>query len=474
MSDFETVIGLEVHVQLKTDSKIFCSCSTAFENPPNSNICPICCGYPGVLPVFNKKALELAVRVSLALDCAINEYIYFERKNYFYPDLPKNYQISQYKQPLAENGFIELINGSKIGVERVHLEEDAGKLIHAATASLVDYNRTGIPLLEIVSRPDIRSALEAVEYLTSLKQILQYIGASDCDMEKGSLRCDANISLREKGDKNLGTKVEIKNMNSFKGIRDALLFEEKRQKKSILEGKKILQETRLWDVDNSKTIVMRSKEEAHDYRYFPEPDLLDFAVTEDLINLERSGLPELPKDKKERFIKQYCLADGDIKVLLSALWLADFFEEAVANFNQPKQIFNWLTGPFLEQVNGLDGGFKTVGLCPAKFAKIVEYFCSDKLNNLAAKKVLAKAIVSNRDIDEIIAEEGLAQMSDSDDLTEFIHLVIEEFPKPVEEYILGKETTIQFLVGQVMKRTKGKANPKIVKSLLIDALSKLK
>ncbi|NQT28039.1 MAG: Asp-tRNA(Asn)/Glu-tRNA(Gln) amidotransferase subunit GatB, partial [Candidatus Omnitrophica bacterium] len=277
MSNFEVVIGLEVHTQLKTESKIFCSCSTKFASQPNSNICPVCCGYPGVLPVFNKRALELALRVSLALECKINESIYFERKNYFYPDLPKNYQISQYQMPLGEAGILELSSGKKININRVHLEEDAGKLIHKDDCSWVDFNRTGTPLLEIVSEPDIRSPQEAFDYLTSLKLILQYIGASDCDMEKGSLRCDANISLRRKGDANLGTKVELKNMNSFKGVRAGLEFEAKRQAKAIEKGERITQETRLWDVEKLKTVVMRTKEQAHDYRYFPEPDLLDFS-----------------------------------------------------------------------------------------------------------------------------------------------------------------------------------------------------
>ncbi|MCK9574260.1 MAG: Asp-tRNA(Asn)/Glu-tRNA(Gln) amidotransferase subunit GatB, partial [Candidatus Omnitrophica bacterium] len=328
MQEFDTVIGLEVHVQLNTLSKIFCSCSTKFENPPNTNICPVCCGYPGVLPVFNKRALELAIRVALSLKCKINKKIYFERKNYFYPDLPKNYQISQYKMPLGENGELALRTGRTIGITRVHLEEDAGKLIHKENYSLVDLNRTGTPLLEIVSNPDITNPREAFDYLTCLKLVLQYIGASECNMEKGSLRCDANISLKNKGSSTLGVKVELKNMNTFKGVRDALEYEVARQEKALNAGEKIFQETRLWDGDKQKTEVMRSKEEAHDYRYFPEPDLLDFLVEEEFIEKEKPFVKELPHDRHKRFLDTYKLQESDTDVLISEKFIADYFEEA--------------------------------------------------------------------------------------------------------------------------------------------------
>ena len=326
MQEFDTVIGLEVHVQLNTASKIFCACSTKFENPPNTNICPVCCGYPGVLPVFNKRALLLAIRVALSLNCKINKKIYFERKNYFYPDLPKNYQISQYKMPLGERGKLALRTEKTIGITRVHLEEDAGKLIHKENYSLVDLNRTGTPLLEIVSNPDITSPQEAFDYLTSLKLILQYIGASECNMEKGSLRCDANISLKNKGSEKLGVKVELKNMNTFKGVRDALEHEVTRQAKTLNEGGKIFQETRLWDSERQKTEVMRSKEEAHDYRYFPEPDLLDFFVEEEFIENEKQFVKELPQDRYKRFLDEYKLQELDVDVLISEKFLADYFE----------------------------------------------------------------------------------------------------------------------------------------------------
>lgn len=466
MQEFDIVIGLEVHVQLNTNSKIFCSCSTKFENPPNSNICPVCCGYPGVLPVFNKRALLLAIRVALALKCKINKKIYFERKNYFYPDLPKNYQISQYKMPLGENGALLLSAGKAIGITRVHLEEDAGKLIHKENYSLVDLNRTGTPLLEIVSDPDITTPQEAFDYLTSLKLILQYIGASECNMEKGSLRCDANISLKPKGSQTLGVKVELKNMNTFKGVRDALEYEVSRQTEVLSEGGKIFQETRLFNADRQKTEVMRTKEEAHDYRYFPEPDLLDFIVEDEFVENEKQFVKELPQDKHKRFIEQYKLQLSDVDVLISERFLADYFEEALEAFNEPKKICNFIIGPFLEQVNASPDRFSLVKLSAKNFAKIVEYFSKGLLNNLGAKKVLTLSISNNRDIDEIIKEEGLSQMSGEAELKGLATEAINENPKAVKEYTEGKAQAIMFLVGCVMKKTKGKANPKMVKDLL--------
>ena len=466
MSNFEIVIGLEVHTQLKTESKIFCSCSTEFASRPNSNICPVCCGYPGVLPVFNKRALELAVRVSLALECKINQSIYFERKNYFYPDLPKDYQISQYKMPLGEAGILEFPSGKKININRVHLEEDAGKLIHKDDCSWVDFNRTGTPLLEIVSEPDMRSPQEAFEYLTYLKLILQYIGASDCDMEKGSLRCDANISLRREGDTKLGTKVELKNMNSFKGVRAALEFEAKRQAKAIEKGEKITQETRLWDVEKSKTMVMRTKEQAHDYRYFPEPDLLDFSISSKLIEEEKALVGELPIERRKRFLKDYEIDQKEVDIILSSVWLADFFEQANKSYPKPGELSNWLLGPFLEQVNSLDKGFDSVKISAQKFAQVVKYFCEKKLNNLSAKKVLSLSIATDQDIDSIIKKEGLTQVSREVQLSVFVEEAIKENPKPVGEYLEGKVQAIMFLVGQVMKKSKGKANPQVVREML--------
>jgi len=431
MGEYETVIGLEVHVQLKTKSKIFCGCSTDSQSRPNTNICPVCCGYPGVLPVLNSEALKLAVRVSLALNCKINPSIYFERKNYFYPDLPKNYQISQYQRPLGEKGKLELISKETIGITRVHLEEDAGKLIHKDNYSLVDYNRTGTPLLEIVSEPDIHSPEEAFEYLTYLKLTLQYIGVSDCDMEKGSLRCDANISLRAKGSDKLGVKVEVKNMNSFKGVRSALEYEAKRQAEVLKKGEKIIQETRLWDQELLKTTSMRSKEKAHDYRYFPEPDLPDFSLSPELIEEEKECLGELPLEKRKRFLETYALGEKETGILIAVRELADFFEAALKIYPKAKEVFNWLMGPFLEQVNTLEGGFAAVKISAENFTKIVKYFSENKLNNLAAKKVLALALTTNEDVDEIIKKHGLSQMSDQGELEKFIEEALKENPNAV-------------------------------------------
>lgn len=469
--EFETVIGLEVHVQLKTNSKIFCACSTNFESPANSNICPVCCGYPGVLPVFNRRVLQLALRVCLALQCKqINERIYFERKNYFYPDLPKNYQISQYKMPLGEKGFLEVPSGKKICIERIHLEEDAGKLVHKENYSLVDLNRTGMPLLEIVSEPDIRSPEEAYDYLTYLKLILQYIGVSDCNMEKGTLRCDANISLRKKGDEKLGTKVELKNMNSFSGVRDALSYEEKRQAKVLSDGKEIFQETRLWDTDSLKTVVMRMKEEAHDYRYFPDPDLLDFLVSQEMVDQEKPFIKELPLEKRKRLSEKYGLAQKDVDFLITQPLLSEFFEESAGVVNQPQKIIGWLLGPFLEQVNILENGLDDVKLQAKNFAKIVEYFLEGKLNNLTAKKVLSLCINTDRDVDGVIKDEGLVQISDQGELSKFIEETLIENRKAIQEYLEGKAQAIMFLVGQVMKKTRGKANPQLVRQMLEDKI----
>tara|TARA_B100000315_G_scaffold242528_1_gene264794 strand:+ start:943 stop:2370 length:1428 start_codon:yes stop_codon:yes gene_type:complete len=466
MSNFETVIGLEVHTQLNTESKIFCSCPTEFQSPPNTNICPVCCGYPGVLPVFNIKALKLALRVSLALNCKINPSIYFERKNYFYPDLPKNYQISQYKMPLGYNGALLLPSGKKIRINRVHLEEDAGKLIHKEDYSLVDLNRTGTPLLEIVSEPDLSDASQAFDYLTYLKLILQYIRASDCDMEKGSLRCDANISLRPKGQKELGTKVELKNMNTFKGVRVALEYEAKRQAHVLKNNQKINQETRLWDPAKLKTAIMRTKEEAHDYRYFPEPDLLNITVGDDLIKAESSNLGELPLAKSKRFLDDYGISGKELDIYISNINLADFFEEVVKIYTKVKEVSNFLLGPFLEQINNNKEGFSAVKIEAENFSKIVKYFSQGRLNNLTAKKVLSLSIFTNEDIDEIIDREKLTQVSNEDELLAFVSEAIKENPKAISEFNEGKQQAIQFLVGQVMRKTKGKANPKLARQML--------
>lgn len=464
MKEYEAVVGLEVHIQLKTQTKVFCSCAVDPSALPNTNICPICCGYPGVLPVLNRKALVFALKLARALNCRINRKIYFERKNYFYPDLPKNYQISQYQLPLGEEGYLEIPSGKKIKIKRVHLEEDAGKLIHKEGYSLVDFNRAGIPLLEIVTHPDINSPDEAYEYLTQLKLTVQYLGISDCDMEKGSLRCDANISIRLLGEEQLGVKTEVKNMNSFKGVRDALHYELHRQIGIVKNGERIQPETRLWDDTRKITLVMRSKEESHDYRYFPEPDLVNFVITEDLWD-EGEFVGELPLYRRNRFKKDYNLSDSETDVLVSDKKLADFFEEIVNCYPQPKKISNWLLGVFLELFNSA-GCWGKIKISASNFAKIVKYFDEGVINNIGVRKVLEKAVFSGDDVDKIIDENNLRQVSSQDVLNDIIDEVITENPKPVADYKNGKKGAIMFLVGQIMKKTQGRSNPKVVKELL--------
>jgi len=468
MSNYQTIVGLEVHVQLKTRSKIFCACAANVDAAPNTNICPVCCGYPGVLPVFNAEALSLGVRAGLALHCRVNSRICFERKNYFYPDLPKNYQISQYKQPLAEGGKLQLASGKAIGITRVHLEEDAGKLIHKNGYSLVDLNRVGTPLMEIVSEPDISSPQEAYDYLTRLKLILQYAGISDCDMEKGTLRCDANISLKKPEAAALGVKAEIKNLNSFKGVRDALAHEEKRQAQALDSGEKIIQETRLWDVQADRTVVMRSKEEAHDYRYFPEPDLPDFLVTNELIEREKGNLGEDPFARQARFVRDYRVSEKDAVILVADKWLADFFEKSCEHFDQPDKICGWVLGPFLEQVNDL--GRDKIKLSARDLARIAELFVTGKLNNLMAKKVLNQVCLTGEDAQKIVEREGLAQVSGEDALAGLIADTIKQNPAGVKDVLSGNDKAIMFLVGQVMKKSGGKANPKVAREMLEKAI----
>ncbi len=463
---FDTTIGLEVHVQLNTESKIFCSCSTEFESPPNHNICPVCSGQPGVLPVFNKKALSLGLRAALSLKCKINESIYFERKNYFYPDLPKDYQISQYVSPLGYEGSIQINKNKKVGIERVHLEEDAGKLIHKDDYSLVDFNRTGIPLLEIVSKPELTSPAEAFDYLYSLKLILQYMEVSGCDMEKGYLRCDANISLKEKGADRFGTKVELKNMNSFRGVKAGLEYEIERQTNQLAKKKIIVQETRLWDSDQLKTVAMRSKEEAHDYRYFPEPDLPDFIISKKMIGEEKESLGELPEKRKERFVQQYQFSEKESCLLVENKQLADFFEKVCNFYKQPRKIYKLLFGPFLEQVNLLEGGFSSVKISAKDFAKVVKYFSENKINNLGVKKVISLTIDNDKDVDEVIKQKGLIQLSDEKGIEKIVEKILAENLKAVQEYKQGKSQAIQFLVGQIMKETRGRANPQLVRKIL--------
>ena len=470
--EFETVIGLEVHLQFKTATKIFCATPNEFGHEPNSRTCPVCLGLPGTLPVLNKKALEYAVEVALALNAQVNPFIKFDRKNYYYPDLPKGYQISQYDQPIARDGFvmIPLADGGekKIRIHRAHLEEDAGKLIHDpdGRCSLVDYNRTGTPLMEIVTEPDIRSPQEAYDYLHILKLTLQYLNVSDCDMEKGSLRCDANVSIRPKGATKLGTKAEVKNMNSFKAVKSALEYEMERQKKVVLSGQRLIQETRLWDEDKQLTLPMRSKEEAHDYRYFPDPDLVPFTIEKEVIEKIREGLPEFPFEKLQRFEKQYGLSSYDANVLVQDKDFAEFFEDCVKLYNQPKKVCNWLTGPLLQELHARRSSVKTLGLAPRMLTGLIDKVENGVVSNLTGKDILKMIIDSGKSADAIIAEKGLAQVSDDSALEKLIDEVIAENSSVVEQIRAGKESAMGFLVGQTMRKSQGKANPKKLGELI--------
>lgn len=466
---YEINIGLEVHLQLSTKSKVFCSCSTEFGAAPNSQTCPVCLGFPGALPVFNREALKYAVKVAFALGCEIAEKIKFDRKNYYYPDLPKNFQISQYDMPIARNGFLEirLAGGpKKIRIRRVHLEEDAGKLFHKDTYSLIDYNRAGTPLLEIVTEPDISSQDEAYSYLTSLKLLLRYLGVSDCNMEEGSLRCDANISLREKGSEKLGVKAELKNMNSFKGVKNALDYEAERQAALLEEGEKIVQETRLWNDDKGITASMRGKEEAHDYRYFPEPDLVPFVIDKETISRTKKDIPELPMARQARFVSQYAIPEYDASVLISDKETADFFEETVKIYNNPKSISNWIMGDISAVLNEENVSISAMKLSPKNLARMIEMVDGGIISAKIAKTIIPDMVKSGGPPDMLVQKRGLVQISDEDELEAIISKVIKENEKTVSDYKSGRKNAFTFLVGQVMKETRGKANPKIVNEIL--------
>jgi len=468
---YEPVIGLEVHVQMDTRSKAFCGCGTVFGMPANTQVCPVCMGLPGVLPVLNEKFLEYAIRTALALNCTVANYLKFDRKHYFYPDLPKNYQISQYDQPLAGHGRLDIEADAikkTIRILRVHMEEDAGKLIHTAGGSLVDFNRCGMPLLEIVSEPDINSAAEAYAYLSQLKNILEYLEVSDCDMEKGSLRCDANISLRPAGQTALGVKTEVKNMNSFKGVRDALNYEIGRQEQVLRDGGAITQETRLWNEEQQKTFSMRSKEEAHDYRYFPEPDLVPFTISDETIAAAKQALPELPAVKKTRFMAEYKLSEYDASVISADKYLALYFENTVKQYHMPKIICNWLMGDVMNFINTNQVNIKKLDeVLPVKnLVAMVQLIDNNTISGKIAKEVLAAMLTGGKDAATIIKEKNLGQISDSEALEAIIDEVIREQQKVVEEVKTGKDKALMFLVGQVMQKTRGKANPQIVNTLI--------
>lgn len=472
IDNFEVVIGLEVHLQLNTKTKIFCGCKNDFGREPNSLTCPVCLGLPGSLPVLNKKALEHGIKVGLALNCEINPYIKFDRKNYYYPDLPKAYQISQYDMPVAKNGYIMIPTENetykRINITRAHLEEDAGKLIHddESNCSLADYNRTGTPLIEIVSEPDLRSAQEAYDYLQTLKLILSYLDVSDCDMEKGSLRCDANISIRQFGDTKLGTKTELKNMNSFKAVKAALEYEINRHKSVVISGGKIIQQTLLWDENKQSTHAMRSKEDAHDYRYFPEPDLVPFIVEKDQIELIKSSIDELPSEKINRFKSSYDVSDYDAKILVSDKHLANFFEETVKHFKNTKKVCNWINSNLLKELNERKTTINNLTISPGNLSKLINNVENGTISNLAAKELLRIIVDTNEDVDKLIKDKGLAQQSDSFELEKIVDQLITDNPKVVDEIKNGNQKGIGFLVGQAMKKTQGKSNPKLINEII--------
>lgn len=481
LAQYETVIGLEVHVELKTNTKIFCNCSTEFGADPNHHVCPVCLGLPGVLPVLNKKVVEFGILAGLALNCEIAEFSKFDRKNFFYPDMPKAYQISQYDLPLAEHGYLEIETGEgtkRIGITRIHMEEDAGKLVHQGSISttsysLVDYNRTGVPLIEIVSEPDMRSPEEARAYVEKLKAIIQYTGVSDCKMQEGSLRCDANVSIRPVGSDEFGTKTEIKNLNSFKALQRALTYEIERQADVLEEGGQIVQETRTWDEDKGITLPLRSKEEAHDYRYFPEPDLVPVVISREWVDSIRKRLPELPDDKKKRYVKEFGLPEYDAEVITSSKEMAGFFEACVAEYPDAKTVSNWVMGDLSRLLNANNMEITDCKVKPGQLAEMLKLLDKGTISGKIAKTVFEEMFETGKNPGTIVEEKGLVQISDESAIEGIIDEAIANNPKSVEDYKAGKKKAIGFLVGQVMKATKGKANPQVVNKLLKEKLDNM-
>jgi aspartyl-tRNA(Asn)/glutamyl-tRNA(Gln) amidotransferase subunit B len=477
--EFEPVIGLEVHSELSTDSKIFCGCSTQFGSKPNSQMCPVCMGLPGVLPVLNKKAMEYSVRIALALNCKITEFTKFDRKNYYYPDLPKNYQISQQYNCLGRNGYLKInVNGveKNIGINNVHLEEDAGKLLHpeipGADYSLVDLNRTGVPLIEIVSEPDMRSLDEMMAYMMALKNLLQYIEVSDCKMQEGSLRFEINVSVRPKGITELGKKVEIKNLNSMKIAMKAAEYEIVRQSKIIQKGGEVEQETRLWDDEKFITKTMRSKEESKDYRYFPEPDLVTIHITKEWQEEIRRNLPELQLAMKKRIMRVHNISEYDAEVVTRNRANAVFYVTTTEYFNKPKEIINLMETELFKHLNEKDIEIDDSKITPKQFANLVRLIDENIISGKIAKTVLQIMMETGKDPEDIIKEKGLIQITDESQIREVAKKVIQANPKPVKDYKGGKEKSFGFLIGQIMKETKGKANPELLNKILKEELSK--
>jgi len=481
-ADYETVIGLEVHAHLLTRTKMFCGCATTFGAAPNTQTCPVCQGMPGSLPVINRRTVEFGIRAALAIGCRVNLQNRFARKHYYYPDMPKNYQISQYEEPLAEHGSVEIELGGErrtIGVERLHLEEDVGKLLHegelaTARSSQVDYNRAGVPLMEIVSRPDLRSPEEAVAYLRTLRAIVVFLGVCDGNMEEGSLRCDANVSLRKRAVAILGTKVEIKNLNSFRHVQHALEYEVRRQGQALDAGERIVQETRLWDPERLRTVSMRSKEFAHDYRYFPEPDLPPLDLPAGWVEEIRVGLPELPAARRRRFVEDHGLTPYEADLLCQGRGLADYFEAAVRAHPRPKAVANWILNELLRELPGDDD--KAIAACPippAGLAGLLALIDDGTISGKMAKDVFEKMYRTGEDARSIVTREGLAQVADAGELGAVVDQVLAAHPQVIEDWRGGKKAALGFLVGQVMKSTQGKANPALVNRLLGEKLPKV-
>ena len=476
---YEAVIGLEVHAQLLTESKCFCGCSTKFGNLPNSNVCPVCLGHPGVLPVLNKKVVEFSILMGLATGCTINEKSIFARKNYFYPDLPKGYQISQYEEPICEFGHVDIIlpdeTIKRIGITRIHMEEDAGKSIHDQSYdTLVDVNRCGVPLMEIVSEPDMRTPFEAYQYLTKIRQIVQYLGICDGNMEEGSLRCDANISIRLKGEKKFGTKTEIKNMNSFKNVEKALAYEINRQVEILEDGGSITQETLLWNADLNESASMRSKEEAHDYRYFPDPDLVPVIVDDEWKSEIAKQMPELPEARKERFITQFNLPKYDAEILTQTKSTADYYEKVITATDDYKYASNWVMTDVLKIINEEKIDIKDFSVPPEDLGELVNLIKNGTISGKIAKDVFPIMLKENKKPSVIVKEKNLVQISDSSEIEKAVEKILNNNQNQVKQFIGGEDKVFGFFVGQVMRETKGKANPKIVNDLLKDKLEALK
>lgn len=474
--DYEVIIGLEVHAELSTKTKIFCSCPTKFGAEPNTQTCPICMAMPGTLPVLNEKVVEYAVKAGLATNCEISRDSKNDRKNYFYPDLPKAYQISQFDKPLCEHGFIEIDTEEgkkKIGLTRIHIEEDAGKLNHDefGGGTLVDLNRAGVPLIEIVSEPDIRSAEETEKYLRKLKSILEYIEVSDCKMQEGSLRADVNVSVRKKGDTKLGTRTEMKNMNSFRSIIRAIEYEVDRQIDVIEDGGKIEQETLRWDEVSGKTFSMRDKEDAQDYRYFPDPDLVAIKLSEEYIQKIKETLPELPESRKQRYLEEYKLSQKDANLITSSKYLSDLFEEAIQVCNNPKAVNNWIISDISRILNETEMDPSEIPFDANQLGKLVILIDKGTISSSIGKKVLVELFENPRDPEDIIKEKGWTQISDEGAIKETVQKILEANPQSIADYKAGKDRALGFLVGQAMKETKGKANPQMLNKMFLEALS---